>query len=237
MFYVQWNKISKHTLNLKHVFTSVKGQSGRGGLTLNFTLACQNRLESRGLPVPLPGAAIPIFPGAPHNSIIFHQPLVPLWLSARKRKQTVRMIHDPASRWLHNSVTYWGKKGKTQKEIQRLFPIFIFKNIFKNSRLCFSITYCFVHSILFCQGLYFQYWRERGIWCLAGQGAYKCKCKCNVWSITASPGDDKYALRCRGLCHTPLPHTPIIPLLSLLVYLQNLNLVILGKWDPQLIDV
>ena len=197
MFYVQWNKISKHTLNLKHVFTSVKGQSGRGGLTLNFTLACQNRLESRGLPVPLPASAIPIFPGAPHNSIIFHQPLVPLWLSARKRKQTVRMIHDPAACWLHNSVTYWGKKRKTHKEIQRLFSTF-YSVLFFN-----HLMFCSTRSILFSEDCSISNIGERGIWCLAAQGAYKCKCKCNVWSITASPGDDKYALRCPGaVSHT-----------------------------------
>ena len=160
MFTAQWNKNIKTHTELEHVFTSIKGQSGRGGLTLNFTLACQNRLERGGLPCP--GPAIPIFPGAPHNSIIFHQPLVPLWLSARKRKQTVRMIHDPASRCLHNSVTYWEKKGEN-KQRNHSTP-FTFRQFLKCLRVVGldfqSPNVCSSQSV-FCQGLYFQYWRDR----------------------------------------------------------------------------
>ena len=182
-------------------FHCYQGSKWKRGIdsALNFTLACQNRLERGGFPGP--GPAIPIFPRAPHNSIIFHQPLVPLWLSARKRKQTVRMIHDPASRCLHNSVTYWENKRKEK----------IKKEFFFN-----HLMFCSSHSV-FCQGLYFQYWiervRERGIWCLAAQGA------CQHINVNANvmygPSQRPLVMinmhwDAPGLCHTPLPLRVII---------------------------
>lgn len=128
----------------------------------------------------------------------------------------MRMIHDPASRCLHNSVTYW--ENKTKEKIKKEF-------IFNHLMFCSS------HSV-FCQGLYFQYWivRERHLMfsSTGSMSAYKCKCKCNVWSITASPGDDKYALRCpRAVSHTiatPSDHPlPLICRILILLFLANEN--------------
>ena len=206
-------------------FHFYQGSKWKRGIdsALNFTLACQNRLERGGLPGP--GPAIPIFPRAPHNSIIFHQPLVPLWLSARKRKQTVRMIHDPASRCLHNSVTYWENKRKEK-----------IKNEFFQSPNVLFITFCFLPRTVF-PILDRESERERQHLMFSSTGsmsAYKCKCKCNVWSITASPGDDKYALRCpRAVSHTiatPSDHLiiplPLICRILILLFLANEN----RKW-------